>query len=137
MTNYSQAKVILSLKSLIECKNCWFQLIIVYTCSWGPFLLRERIFIGFSFLVGVPWFEIRCEQFSVAFRILTRHHLENLVSCSSFQFTLFFERREFPWVRLWKLASFFCFQNIVQSFVPVFHVLVILLHDRIYRMLIL
>lgn len=32
---------------------------------------------------------------------------------------------------------FFCFQNIVQSFVPVFHVLVILLHDRIYSMLIL
>ncbi|WP_050227131.1 hypothetical protein, partial [Streptococcus pneumoniae] len=31
----------------------------------------------------------------------------------------------------------FCFQNIVQSFVPVFHVLVILLHDRIYSMLIL
>ncbi|VJI25265.1 anthranilate synthase component I [Streptococcus pneumoniae] len=38
--------------------------------------------------MGVPWFEIRCEQFGVAFRILTRHHLENLVSCSSFQFTL-------------------------------------------------
>ncbi|CJD55256.1 Uncharacterised protein [Streptococcus pneumoniae] len=32
---------------------------------------------------------------------------------------------------------FFCFQNIVQSFVPVFHVLVILLHDRFYSMLIL
>lgn len=32
---------------------------------------------------------------------------------------------------------FFCFQNIVQNFVPVFHVLVILLHDRIYTMLIL
>lgn len=32
---------------------------------------------------------------------------------------------------------FFCFQNIVQSFVPVFNVLVILLHDRIYSMLIL
>ncbi|MEZ7152127.1 hypothetical protein ACB095_03680, partial [Streptococcus pneumoniae] len=31
----------------------------------------------------------------------------------------------------------FCFQNIVQNFVPVFHVLVILLHDRIYSMLIL
>lgn len=32
---------------------------------------------------------------------------------------------------------FFCFQNIVQGFVPVFHVLVILLHDRIYIILIL
>ena len=96
----------------------------------------ERIFIGFSFLVEVPWFEIRCEQFGVAFRILTRHHLENLVSCSSFQFTLFFERREFPQSHSWKLASFFfCFQNIVQSFVPVFHVLVILLYDRIYSIL--
>ena len=80
--------------------------------------------------MGVPWFEIRCEQFGIAFRILTRHHLENLVSCSSFQFTLFFERRE-------ETRVFFCFQNIVQSFVPVFHVLVILLHDRIYSILIL
>jgi len=76
---------------------------------------------------------MRCEQFGVAFRIFIRHHLENVVSCSSFQFTLFFERRgkacreRRGGVRGGAAVRVFCFQNIVQSFETIFHVLVILL----------